>query len=102
MQENKFMQDSILKTASNDAEYVTFPVIFRWLLILFAYGWWLIVILPFTLLDADLPLYLRWQSLPLAVLSLTLAALFQTALNQLRYGLASLFALGLFIAGTLA
>jgi len=26
------------QTASNDKEYVTFPVIFRWLLVLFAYG----------------------------------------------------------------
>jgi len=66
---------------------VTFPVIFRWLLVLFAYGWWLVVILPFTLLDAELPLYLRLQSIPLAMVSFTLAAL---------------FALGLFIAGTLA
>jgi hypothetical protein len=89
-------------TASNDKEYVTFPVIFRWLLVIFAYGWWLIVILPFTLFDSDLPLYLRLQSIPLAVVSLTLLVLFQTALNRLHYGLAALFALGLFVAGTLA
>jgi len=88
--------------ASNDKEYVTFPVMFRWLLVMFAYGWWLIVILPFTLFDSDLPLYLRLQSIPLAVVSLTLATLFQYALNRLHYGLAALFAAGLFIAGTLA
>jgi len=88
--------------ASNDKEYVTFPVIFRWLLVLFAYGGWLIVILSFTLFDSDLPLYLRLQSIPLAVVSLTLVVLFQTALNRLHYGLSALFALGLFIAGTLA
>ena len=88
--------------ALNDKEYVTFPVIFRWLLMLFAYGWFLLVVLPFTLFDADLPLYLRLQSIPLIMVSLTLAVLFQAAINQLRYGLASLFALGLFIAGALA
>ena len=88
--------------ASNDKEYVTFPVIFRWLLVLFAYSWWLVVILPFTMFDADLSLNLRLQSIPLALVAFTLAVLFQTALNQLRYGLAGLFALGLFIAGTLA
>jgi len=91
-----------IRAASNDKEYVTFPVIFRWLLVLFAYGWWLIVILPFTLFDSTLPPYLRWQSIPLAVVSLTLTLLFQTALNRLQYGFATLFALGLFIAGTLA
>jgi hypothetical protein len=89
-------------TASNDAEYITFPVIFRWLLVIFAYGWWLIVILPFALFDSDLPLYLRLQSIPLAMVAFTLAALFQNALNKLNYGFAALFALGLFIAGTLA
>jgi predicted Co/Zn/Cd cation transporter (cation efflux family) len=89
-------------TASNDKEYVTFPVILRWLLVLFAYGWWLIVILPFMLFDTDLPLYLRLQSIPLAMVSFTLAALFQSALNRLQYGFAALFALGLLIAGTLA
>jgi hypothetical protein len=105
------MQDSILPKsiagmqsipASNDKKYVTFPVIFRWLLVIFAYSWWLIVILPFTLFDADLPLNLRLQSIPLVMVSLTLAALFQSALNKLNYGFAALFAVGLFIAGTLA
>jgi hypothetical protein len=91
-----------LTAASNDTEYVTFPVIFRWLLVIFAYGGWLIIILPFTVFDADLPLYLRLQSIPLVVVSFTLAALFQNALNRLQYGFAALFALGLFIAGTLA
>jgi len=45
--------------------------------------------LPFTLFDANLPLYLRLQSIPLAVVSFTLAALFQNALNHLRYGFAA-------------
>jgi len=100
MQNSNSIPTSLI--ASNDKEYVTFPVIFRWLLVLFAYSWWLIVILPFTLFDADLSLNLRLQSIPLALVAFTLVVLFQTALNQLRYGLASLFALGLFIAGTLA
>ena len=90
------------RKALNDKEYVTFPVIFRWSLVLFAYGWFLVLILPFTLFDSDMPLYVRLQSIPLVFVSLTLTVLFQGAINQLRYGLATLFALGLLIAGALA
>ena len=90
------------REALNDKEYVTFPVIFRWSLVLFAYGWFLVLILPFTLFDSDLLLSLRLQSIPFVFVSLTLAILFQGAMNQLRYGLAALFALGLIVAGALA
>ena len=90
------------REALNDKEYVTFPVIFRWSLVLFAYGWFLVVILPFTLFNADMPLYLRLQSIPLVFVSLTLTVLFQSAINQLKYGLSALFALGLIVAGALA
>jgi len=73
-----------------------------WLCMLFAYAWWLVIIVYFSLFDPQLPLALRLQAIPLVFVSFTLAALFQQALKTQRYLLALLLFSGLLVAGALA
>ena len=74
----------------------------KFLLVCFAYGWWMLIIVYFGLLAESASLPLQVMSAPVIVASLALARLFQMAIHIEAYGFSILFFSGLLVAGMLA
>ena len=74
----------------------------KFLLMLFAYGWWSVIVVYYGLLNQSVSLHYQIMSLPIVVVALCLARVFQLAINQESYGFAALFFSGLLVAGMLS
>jgi hypothetical protein len=73
-----------------------------WLLLLFAYGWWAVIIVYYGLLDASISLGYQFQSFPLVIVSLALIHILKLSLQKQNHLLSTLVGLGLFVSGLLA
>ena len=80
----------------NKAELIKF------LLVLFAYGWWFVIVVYFGLLSPEIGIYYRLISLPTTVIALGLVVAFHMAIKQHTYFYAGLFFSGLLVAGMLS
>ena len=94
--------NSTAGTASNITKTINWIEIIKFLLVCFAYGWWLIIVVYFGLLAESASLDLQVMSAPVIVASLALARLFQMAIKTEAYGFSLLFFSGLLVAGMLA
>lgn len=82
--------------------YSELVAVIKWLLVIFAYCWWLVIVTYFGLLADTTPTSLKILSLPIIVVSLALVRLFQMAMHRQAHGFATLFFCGLLVAGFLA
>jgi hypothetical protein len=73
-----------------------------WLLLLFAYGWWAIIIVYYGLLETSISLGYQFQSFPIVVVSLALVHILKLSLQKQNYLLSALVGMGLFVSGLLA
>jgi hypothetical protein len=73
-----------------------------WLLLLFAYGWWAVIIVYYGLLDASISLGYQFQSFPLVIVSLALIHILKLSLQKQNHLLSTLVGIGLFVSGLLA
>lgn len=73
-----------------------------WLLLLFAYGWWAVIIVYYGLLDASISLGYQFQSFPLVIVSLALIHILKLSLQKQNHLLSTLLGVGLFVSGLLA
>jgi uncharacterized membrane protein YjjP (DUF1212 family) len=87
---------------STHAEHIDKIELFKFLLMLFAYGWWAIIVVYYGLLAESASLHYQVMSFPIVIVAFGLARVFHIALNQAAYGFASLFFSGLLVAGMLA
>ena len=89
-------------TNSNPTQHINKAELIKFLLMLFAYGWWAVIVVYYGLLDQSASLHYQIMSLPIVVVALCLARVFQLAINQESYGFAALFFSGLLVAGMLS
>jgi len=78
------------------------PAVIPWLLLLFAYGWWAVIIVYYGLLDASISLGYQFQSFPLVIVSLALIHILKLSLQKQNHLLSTLVGMGLFVSGLLA
>ena len=76
--------------------------ILPWLLLLFAYGWWAVIIVYYGLLEASISVGYQFQSFPLVIVSLALVHILKLSLQKKHHLLSALVGLGLFVSGLLA
>ena len=104
-------QNALVHTAENPevsthtaktAEPIDKIAVIKFLLVAFAYGWWLIIVVYFGLFAEGVSLHYQVMSLPIVVVALGLARVFHTAINQSAYAYAFLFFSGLLVAGMLS
>lgn len=81
---------------------VDIAALVRFLFTVFAYAWWVVIILNFGLLDEQNSREIQIISFPLTVVGLALACCFHLSLSIVRYGFSALFFSGLLVCGALA
>ena len=72
------------------------------LLVSFAYGWWLVIIVYYGLLAGSISLGYQFQSLPIVVVSLALVQILNLSIQKSNHLLSALAGMGLFVSGLLA
>jgi hypothetical protein len=85
----------------NRVSPATFEVIQR-LLVLFAYGWWFVIIVYYGLLQGSISLGYQFQSFPIVVVSLALVQILNLSMQKQNHLLSALAGTGLFVSGLLA
>lgn len=69
------------------------------LLLLFAYGWWAVIIVYYGLFDASISIGYQFQSFPIVVVSLALVHILKLSLQKQYHLLSTLVGVGLFVSG---
>jgi hypothetical protein len=73
-----------------------------WLLLLFAYGWWAVIIVYYGLLNSSISVGYQFQSFPIVIVSLALVQILKLSLQKQNHLLSILLGVGLFVSGLLA
>lgn len=92
---------SSLSPSSHWISPATFKLI-QMLWVLFAYGWWLVIIVYYGLLQGSISLGYQFQSFPIVVVSLALVQILNLSLQKQNHLLSVLAGTGLFVSGLLA
>jgi len=75
--------------------------VLEFMLMIFAYAWWLIIIVYYGLFNG-LSFGYQLHSLPIVIVSLAMVQILKIALNKNQHLLTSMLLLGLFVSGLLA
>jgi hypothetical protein len=90
-----------LNLLSHRISPATLEVIQR-LLVLFAYGWWLVIIVYYGLFQGSISLGYQFQSFPIVVVSLALVQILNLSIQKSNHLLSALAGTGLLVSGLLA
>lgn len=83
----------------SDAQFIE---LIQWLVVTFAYVWWAVIIVFYSLLSSNIAIGYRLQSLPIIIASLALVYVLKLAMQRGNKTLSLLSALGLIVSGALA
>ncbi len=96
------MQKFTFYPSNNRDTLDTLAAIMPWLLLLFAYGWWAVIIVYYGLLDSRISMGYQFQSFPIVVVSLALIQILKLSMQKHNHLLSILVGIGLFVSGLLA
>ena len=77
-------------------------VVMPYLLLLFAYAWWVVIVVYYGLLDGSISLGYQLQSFPIVIVSLALVQILKLSMQKKNHLLSALVGFGLFVSGLLA